>query len=480
MSVPASVVDLVALIRKSGAIDEQKLNDYIHRRQVSGELPADVQECTDDMVNEGVLTLFQAEQLLLGKYRGFMIGKYKLLERIGVGGMGQVFLCEHMYLKRRVALKVLPPSKAEQGSALGRFYREARASAALQHPNVVRTHDIDQDGNLHYIVMDYVDGPNLLEVVKRFGPLDYRRAISYVRQIALALDFAFKNQIIHRDVKPGNILIDRKGNARLLDLGLARFINDHSDQLTIQFDDKLVLGTADYVAPEQVADSHSVDTRADIYALGATLYFLLAGHPPFPEGTVRDKLLWHRSKDPVSMRKIRPEVPSWLVTVVEKMMEKDPKDRYQTPAQVATELEYRLPSSVPLPRPEEMPRLSPAALERIEETDGPIEIAAEAEMATTAVKKRVNAPPTPPPVSPPPRRQQTWTRNESEIDTGRNQAEHTPSASRRSALDAANPFSGGDIASAPRKRKPSPAVIVAVVASLVAVIAIAALIMMNR
>ncbi len=479
MSVPASVVELVALIRKSGMIDEHKLNEYLQRRQDNGDLPADVRECTDDMVNEGLMTLFQAEQFLLGKYRGFTIGKYKLLERIGVGGMGQVFLCEHMFLKRRVALKVLPPAKAEEGSALGRFYREARASAALQHANVVRTHDIDQDGNLHFIVMDYVDGPNLLDVVKRFGPMDYRRAISYVRQISLALEFAFKNQIIHRDVKPGNILIDRKGTARLLDLGLARFINDHADQLTIQYDDKLVLGTADYVAPEQVANSHTADTRADIYALGATLYYLLAGHPPFPNGTVREKLMWHRTKEPASLRAVRPEVPAWLIAIVDKMMAKDPKDRYQTPAQVATELEYRLPTSVPLPRPEEMPRLSPAALEGLEEKSGAIEIAAEPEMAASATKGAAKRAPAPPPPPASPRGTPAWTRNASEVDTDRVQSEQTPSESRRSAIDAPNPFSGGDIASAPSK-KPIPwAVVAAVVASAVAVLAIAALIITN-
>ena len=480
MSVPASVVELVALIRKSGMIDEHKLNDFLQRRQDDGDLPADVRECTDELVNDGLITLFQAEQFLLGKWRGFTIGKYKLLERIGVGGMGQVFLCEHMFLKRRVALKVLPPAKAEQGSALGRFYREARASAALQHANVVRTHDIDQDGNLHFIVMDYVDGPNLLDVVKRFGPMDFRRAISYTRQIALALDFAFRNQIIHRDVKPGNILIDRKGGARLLDLGLARFINDHADQLTLRYDDKLVLGTADYVAPEQVANSHTADTRADIYGLGATLYYLLAGHPPFPDGTVREKLFWHRSKEPTSLRAIRPDVPAWLVAIVDKMMAKDPKDRYQTPAQVATELEYRLPASVPLPRPEEMPRLSPAALEALEETSGAIEISAEPEMSASATKgTAAKRAPAPPPAPTSTRGTPAWTRNASELDTSRVQAEQTPSESRRSAIDAPNPFSGGDIAEAPHK-KPIPwAVIAAIIASVVAVLAIAALIITN-
>lgn len=170
MSVPNSVEELIQLIRKSGMIDETKLGSYLQRREFARGLPTDPREFADDLVADGVLTYFQAEQYLLGKWRGFTIGKFKLLERVGVGGMGQVFLCEHMLMKRRVAVKVLPPAKAEQPAALGRFYREARAAGSLQHNNVVRTHDIDQDGNLHYIVMEYVDGSNLLDMVKKGFP----------------------------------------------------------------------------------------------------------------------------------------------------------------------------------------------------------------------------------------------------------------------------------------------------------------------
>ncbi|MBP3956679.1 protein kinase [Gemmata sp. G18] len=365
MSVPSSVEELLQLIRKSGMVDEAKLSMYLQRRNLTRGVSADPRELADELVQDGILTYFQSEQFLLGKWRGFTIGKFKLLERVGVGGMGQVFLCEHMFMRRRVAVKVLPPAKAEQPAALGRFYREARAAGSLDHPNIIRTHDIDQDGNLHFIVMDYVDGPNLLDVVKKFGPMDLRRAVSYVRQVAGGLEYAFRNKLIHRDIKPGNILIDRKGVARILDMGLARFLNDHTDQLTIKYDDKIVLGTADYVAPEQVANSHSVDIRADIYGLGATFYFLLAGHPPFPTGTVSQKLLWHRTKEPTPIRQIRPEVPEGLAVIVGKMMAKDPKARYQTPAQIVAELEAFASAVVPLPAADEMPVLSPAAMDGV-------------------------------------------------------------------------------------------------------------------
>ncbi len=367
MSAPASVEELLQLIRKSGMVDEGKLTTYLQRRQKGRGIAADPREAAEGMVADGIITNFQSEQFLLGKWRGFTIGKFKLLERVGVGGMGQVFLCEHMFMKRRVAIKVLPPAKAEQPAALGRFYREARAAGILEHPNIVRTHDIDQDGNLHFIVMEYVDGSNLLEIVKKFGPMDIGRAAGYVKQVASGLDFAFRSGIIHRDVKPGNVLVDRKGNARVLDMGLARFFKDTSDMLTVKYDDKIVLGTADYVAPEQVANSHSVDVRADVYALGATLYFLLAGHPPFPTGTVSQKLLWHRTKEPTAIRQIRPEVSEELAAVVAKMMAKDPNVRYQSPGEVLQALMPFAPAILPTPPAAEMPMLCLAVTDGIEQ-----------------------------------------------------------------------------------------------------------------
>ena len=363
MSVPTSVEELLQLIRKSGMIEDAKLTTYLQRRQLGRGLPGDPRDAAASMVEDGLITDFQAEQYLLGKWRGFTIGKYKLLERVGVGGMGQVFLCEHMYMKRRVAIKVLPPAKAEQPAALGRFYREARAAGSLEHPNIVRTHDIDQDGNLHFIVMEYVDGSNLLDMVKKSGPMEVRRACHYIRQVAVGLDFAFRSGIIHRDVKPGNVLIDRRGAAKILDMGLARFYKDQTDMLTVKYDDKIVLGTADYVAPEQVANSHSVDVRADIYALGASFYFLLAGHPAFPSGTVSQKLLWHRTKDPTPIRQIRPEVPEGVAAVLAKMLAKDPNARQQTPSEVAADLERWASGAVIEPPVGEMPQLCPAALD---------------------------------------------------------------------------------------------------------------------
>jgi serine/threonine protein kinase len=361
MPAPNSVDDLLKLIRKSGMVDEPRLDAYLERQRINGPLPNDVRKLAGLMVRDGLLTYFQAEQFMLGKWRGFTIGKYKLLERIGFGGMGQVFLCEHMYMKRRVAIKVLPPAKAEEPAALGRFYREARAAAALDHPNIVRTHDIDQDGNLHFLVMEYVDGSSLLEIVKKKGSMEISRACQYVAQSAQGLDHAYRVGVIHRDIKPGNILIDRIGIAKILDMGLARFYHSDDDMLTKKYDEKSVLGTADYVAPEQTINSHDVDVRADLYSLGATFYFLLAGHPPFPEGTVSQKLISHQTKKPQPIATIRPEIPAGLTAVLEKMMAKVPDDRYQTPTEVYEALRPYVAKEIPIPPEDEMPVLSPAA-----------------------------------------------------------------------------------------------------------------------
>jgi serine/threonine protein kinase len=363
MPAPATVDDLLKLIRKSGMIDEPRLDAYMEKLRLAGPLTTDVRKLAGTMVRDALLTYFQAEQFMLGKWRGFTIGKYKLLERIGFGGMGQVFLCEHMYMRRRVAIKVLPPAKAEEPAALGRFYREARAAAALDHPNIVRTHDIDQDGNLHFLVMEYVDGSSLLEIVKKKGQTAIDRACHYVWQACQGLDHAYRVGVIHRDIKPGNILVDRFGIAKILDMGLARFYHSDDDMLTKKYDEKSVLGTADYVAPEQTINSHDVDVRADIYSLGATFYFLLAGHPPFPEGTVSQKLIAHQTKRPEPIQRIRADVPQQLAAVVERMMSKSIDERFQTPGEVYDALKPFVQGQIILPPEDEMPVLSPAARE---------------------------------------------------------------------------------------------------------------------
>jgi serine/threonine protein kinase len=358
MPAPTTPDELIDLIRKSQLLDDERLRAYIQKLRDTQTLPSEPHKLAALMVRDALLTYFQAEQLLQGKYKRFSLGKYKVLERLGSGGMGTVFLCEHKLMRRRVAVKVLPLQKVQDEASLKRFYREARAVAAVDHPNIVRAYDIDQDEHLHFIVMEWVDGTNLHDLVKKFGPLDPLRACHYIYGAAVGLQHAHEIGLLHRDIKPGNILIDRSGVVKILDLGLARLTHDTDDNLTRQNDEN-VLGTADYLAPEQALDSHTVDIRADIYSLGATFYYLLTGSPPFPEGSVAQKLIWHQNRMPRSIKSIRPEVPEEIVAIVERMMAKDPAQRFQTPAEVMAALAPWVATPIPPPAEREMPTLSP-------------------------------------------------------------------------------------------------------------------------
>src|SRR5262245_16845668 len=361
MPLPTTVTEFVELVRKSGVIDEKSLHAHLEKLRAASALPSQPGQLAGLLVRDGILTHFQANQFMQGKWKRFTIGKYKVLEQLGSGGMGSVYLCEHILMRRRVAVKVLPATKADDPAALDRFYREARAVAALDHPNIVRAYDIDQAEKLHFLVMEYVDGSSLQEIIKRTGPMDVTRACHYIRQAALGLQHAHEAAgLVHRDIKPGNILVDRNGIVKVLDMGLARFFHDDETTITKKYDES-VLGTADYLAPEQAVDSHDADIRADIYSLGATFYFCLTGRTPFQEGTVAQKLIWHQTRQPKPIRQTRPDVDEALAAVLEKMMAKRRDDRYQTPLAVAEALAPWTKTQIPPPPDTEMPRLSPAA-----------------------------------------------------------------------------------------------------------------------
>ena len=360
MPSPSTVAEFLDLVRKSGVIDEKRLDAQLEKLRAASAMPTDPGKLAGLLVRDGVVTFFQAKQFMDGKWRRFTLGKYKVLEQLGAGGMGSVYLCEHMMMRRRVAVKVLPATKADDPASLERFQREARAVAALDHPNIVRAYDIDQVEKLHFLVMEYVDGASLQEIVKKTGPMDVTRAAHYIRQSALGLQHAHESGLVHRDIKPGNILVDRNGIVKVLDMGLARFFNDEEDVLTKKYDEN-VLGTADYLAPEQALDSHSVTIRADIYSLGATFYFCLTGRTPFSEGTVAQKLIWHQTRQPKPVRSLRPDVDEGVVAILERMMAKRAEDRYQTPQAVAEALAPWTQTAISPPPDAEMPHLSPAA-----------------------------------------------------------------------------------------------------------------------
>ncbi len=363
MSAPSSSVQFLELLKKSSLIDAQRLQAYLLQRQADGAAVSSVPRAlANAMVRDGLLTRFQAEHLLLGRWRHFILsGKYVVLGPLGSGGMGHVYLCEHRIMRHRVAVKVLPAARAGKPTALERFHREARAVAKLHHPNIVGGYDVDRDGKVHFLVMEYIDGSTFHRIVKDRGPMDPLRAAHYVRQAALGLQHAFEAGLVHRDVKPSNLLLDREGVVKILDMGLARFFREESDDLSVP-GLASPLGTADYIAPEQAADSHAADVRADIYSLGATFYFLLAGHGPFHEGTALEKMLSHQTRQPRPIRDLRPEAPPGLAAVIERMMAKEPAQRYQTPAQAAEALADWTQTPIPHPPQEEMPEMRPPVL----------------------------------------------------------------------------------------------------------------------
>ena len=363
MPAPANVAEFLDVVRKSGLIPDDRLQAELHRLRITTSSSHTVDQVAQAFVENALLTRFQSKQMKLGRYKRFEIAsKYRLLELLGVGGMGAVYLCEHMFMKRLVALKVLPVEKLQDPSALLRFYREARAVAALDHPNIVRAYDIDKFEQMHFLVMEYVDGVSIQEVVARHGPLDPIRAANYVAQSAHGLHHAHQLGMVHRDIKPGNLLLERTGFIKILDMGLARFFDQKNDNVTERFDNNCVLGTADYLAPEQ-AVSNVVDIRADIYALGGSFYFMLTGQTPFPEGTIAHKLLCHQNEEPKSVRSFRSDVPGELLQILAKMMKKNPDERYQSPQELFDALSSIVDEAAVPPPVHEMPELCPAVLQ---------------------------------------------------------------------------------------------------------------------
>jgi serine/threonine-protein kinase len=328
------------LIEKSRLVDAAPLQEAFDkvRAKHSGSLPSDPVAVCKELEELGLITRWQSEKILQGKYKGFFLGRHKLLGHLGSGGMSSVYLAEHLGMRHKRAIKVLPKSKLGNNSYLERFQREAKAIASLNHPNIVRAYDIDNEKDTHYLVMEYVEGADMQTLVRKHGPLPYAVAAYYIAQAARGLQHAHDAGLIHRDVKPANLLVDKKGMVKVLDLGLALFAEDTDASLTMEYNDK-VLGTADYLAPEQAINSHKVDHRADMYSLGCTLYFLLTGHPPFPEGSIASRIIKHQNNIPEDIRKDRPDIPGELEGVCVKMMQKDPKFRYGSCDQVADVLE---------------------------------------------------------------------------------------------------------------------------------------------
>lgn len=268
--------------------------------------------------------------------------RYRILRLLGVGGMGTVYQAEHRVMERCVALKVIRTDLTSNASAVDRFRREVKAAAKLNHPNIVDAFDAEQVGNLHLLVMEYVEGSDLARVVAERGPLPVAEACNYISQAALGLQHAFERGMIHRDIKPQNLMLtgglDKPPEYRtvkILDFGLARFATTTGSGDTAS---GTLLGTVDFMAPEQADDARHVDIRADIYSLGCTLYYLLAGRPPFPEGTLVQKVMCHVERTPQPLTSFRSDLPPELLDVINKLLAKNPEDRFQIPAEVVQAL----------------------------------------------------------------------------------------------------------------------------------------------
>ena len=331
-----SLDEFLAHLVKSGLVEKSELD----RIAISSDYGTDGDgsvKLARVLIKNKLLTSYQAGKLLAGATRGFFLGGYRILKPLGEGGMGKVYLASHEKTAEKVAIKVLPPQKArEEKNALNRFRREMDLSQRAKHPNLARTIKVGSDGDVHFMVLEYIPGESLYEAVKgeRGGPLRVPDAARLFLKIVDGLDAAHQAGIIHRDMKPSNIMITPDGDARVLDLGLARALGDEKP-LTRP---NIVVGTLDYASPEQLTDASKADRRSDLYSIGCTIYFTLAGKAPFEGGDLVNKIYKQRMEDPEALERVARGVPSAFAAIVRKLMNKNPDDRYQNCGELRADL----------------------------------------------------------------------------------------------------------------------------------------------
>jgi len=311
-------------------------------------LTDDAEQLSQILIEQGWITGWQTSQLLAGQ-TNFFLGNYVLLELLGRGGMGTVYLARHTTMNREVALKIVSKRLGKDPASVERFLSEARASAVLDHPNIVRAYDVGKESDRFYIVMEYVPGHDLDELVELDGPMPVEVAVDCIRQAAEGLAHAHSRNMVHCDIKPSNLLVSDQGVVKILDMGMARLMSDDGTASGTNQTDRPVLGTVDYMAPEQAVRGPKFDHRADIYSLGCTLYFLLTGRPPFDGGSLTQRILKHQTLPPPDVREVRPDVPADLAEICMRMMAKDPDARYQTVREVAERLAAWEPTETPAP-----------------------------------------------------------------------------------------------------------------------------------
>jgi serine/threonine protein kinase len=337
----ATVADFVNALRPLPLLSAAQLDDLAAQARFP-----DAETLTRELVQRGWLTPFQVEQLLQDRGSHLALGPYVLLECLGEGGMGQVFKARHQLMERVVAVKLIRKERLADGQAVARFLREIKVVSQLSHPNIVTAHDAAQVGDTLLLAMEFVDGTDLARLVRESGPLPVPRACHYIRQAALGLQHAHERGLVHRDIKPHNLLVTQTGPAmegtvKILDMGLARLQQSGAGVAASLTHEGTVMGTPHYMAPEQARDSRQVDTRSDIYSLGCTLYHLLTGRPPFAGETFAEILIKHLEDEPEPVANLRPDVPADVEAVLRRMMAKRVEERYQAPAEVAEALAAR-------------------------------------------------------------------------------------------------------------------------------------------
>jgi serine/threonine-protein kinase len=354
--------DLLRVIRRSGVLADRQF-EAVRTQVKSGAYPSEPQALAERLVQEEILTRFQANRLLQNKSHGLVIDRYVLLERLGEGSMGRVFKAQHRLMGRVVALKLIAPQYATRAKSIARFRRELRMIGRLDHPNIVRAYDADQIGESFYLVMEYARGQSLDRVYESRGPLPPEEVIDYAAQAALGLAHAHAQGIVHRDVKPSNLLLTDERQIKVLDLGLGILI-DADDTSSFATAAGRAVGTIDFMSPEQ-ASGADLDGRSDCFALGCTMYCLMSGRVPFPADTDLKRLVRRLEGPPVPITNHLPNLPADVVQVLDKLMARAPENRFPTAAEAAAALRALLqgggsaPSDAfPIPTPPDPTTLS--------------------------------------------------------------------------------------------------------------------------
>ena len=336
-----SVDGFLKHLNDSGVLSSEEI------KQVESQIPStkrnlDAQSLAKELIRLKKLTVFQANTLYQTNPAPLIMGNYVLQDQIGTGGMGVVYKAQHRRMKRDVAIKVLSSTAMKAANVVKRFLREAEAAAKLNHPNIVAAYDADEFDGIPFLAMEFVDGQDLAIHVKEKGPLTVEKAIDCMLQAARGLEHAHSQGIVHRDIKPANLLLDVHGTIKILDMGLARF-HEGGSGLPLAEAGALtqagsIVGTVDYMSPEQAVDSRQADQLSDIYSLGATMFFLLTGRPMFESDSLMGRLLEHRDSPRPSICSIRSDVPAQIDTIFHRMVARKKEDRYASVSDLIRDL----------------------------------------------------------------------------------------------------------------------------------------------